>query len=98
MNGNPHAPRAVPYRLFVAVWAGLLALTALTVAVARLRLLGGASVPGSLAIASAKAALVLFFFMHLRHEPRFLKGMLLVAVSALAIILMLTFTDVWYRR
>ena len=48
-------------------------------------------------IASAKAGLVLAFFMHLKYEGRFLKAMLTLTVSALTLLIGLTFVDVWYR-
>ena len=82
---------------YAAVWVALLALLALTVAVARLHLLARFSVIGALVIASIKAGLVLAFFMHLKDEGRFLKGMLLVTISALALLIGLTFVDVWWR-
>ena len=56
------------------------------------------SVVINLLIATAKAALVLMFFMHLREEGRFLKIMLGVALAALTVIIILTFSDVWFRR
>ena len=43
-------------------------------------------------------ALVLLFFMHLRSEGRFLKIMLGTALGALTLIIILTFSDVWFRR
>lgn len=50
---------------YVAVWAALLAFTAITVAVARLHPPGGWAVVVALAIAVVKSALVALFFMHL---------------------------------
>src|SRR5512138_424862 len=88
----------VRYRVFVTVWLLLLACTAATVAASRLGPGGGAAVAASLLIATAKASLVLFFFMHIRWEPRFIRVMLLVALAALSVMLTLTFTDVWFRR
>lgn len=81
---------------YVMTWAALMALTAVTVAVSRLNLLSFAAVV-SIGIASLKSFLVLMFFMHLKEEPLILKVMLVVAVSALALIILLTFTDVWFR-
>lgn len=80
-----------------AVWLALLLLLAATIAVSRLQLLARYSVLGSMAIASLKAGLVLAFFMHLGQEGRFLKAMLALALSALALLIGLTFVDVWYR-
>ena len=82
---------------YTTVWLALLVLLAATIAVAKLRLLAQFSVLGSLAIASLKAGLVLAFFMHLKYEGRFLKGMLALVISALTILIGMTFVDVWYR-
>jgi len=82
---------------YTAVWLVLLVLLAATIAVARLHLLARFSVLGTLAIASIKAGLVLAFFMHLKYEGGFLKGMLAVVLSALTILIGMTFVDVWYR-
>ena len=72
-------------------------LLAATLAVARLQLLARFSVLASLLIATAKAGLVLAFFMHLRYEGRFLKGLLVLTLLPLTVFIGLTFTDVWYR-
>lgn len=82
---------------YALIWAALLALLITTIAVARLSLLANYSVLGSLFIATVKAGLVLIYFMHLKHEGRVVKGMLLLAVAALFFIIALTFVDVWYR-
>ena len=87
----------VATRTYAVVWLALLALLAATLAVARLQLLARYSVLGSLLIATAKAGLVLAFFMHLKYEGRFLKGLLLLTLAALTLFIGLTFADVWYR-
>lgn len=84
-------------RTYAVVWLALLALLAATLAVARLQLLARYSVLGSLLIATVKAGLVLAFFMHLKYEGRFLKGLLILTLSALSLFIGLTFVDVWYR-
>ena len=91
------APRIGSFRAYGAVWAALLVLLAGTIAVARLRITSF-SVVINLLIATAKAALVLLFFMHLKDEGKFLKIMLGVALFALTAIIVLTFSDVWFRR
>lgn len=82
---------------YVAVWAALLVFLGLTIAVAQVRIppFGAAA---NLLIATVKAALVLVFFMNLRSEGRFLKIMLAVAIGALILIILLTFSDVLFRR
>jgi cytochrome c oxidase subunit 4 len=84
------------YRTYVAVWAALMVLLAATIAVARFDV-SRFSVLINLAIATLKASLVLAFFMHLKYEGRFLNGLLFFTLAALASIIALTFSDVWYR-
>lgn len=83
-------------RVFIAVWASLIALTALTVTVAELHL-GRFSTLTALLIASVKAGLVLWHFMHLKYEQRLFKALLLMPIITLAVVLGLTFLDIWYR-
>jgi len=77
------APHVLPRSALLGTAAALFALTAVTVAAARLDL-GSASVAVALAIATVKASLVALFFMHLRYEHRFhlvvLVGAVLFAV------------------
>ena len=87
----------VAVRTYTVVWLALLFLLAATIAVSRLQLLARFSVLGALAIASIKAGLVLAFFMHLKYESLFLKGVLALAFFALTVLIGLTFVDVWYR-
>ena len=84
-------------RTYVRVWLALVALLALNIAAARLRLLADFSVVASLIIATAKALLVLAFFMHLRYEGRLLRWALAAALGALTVLIILTFSDTWYR-
>ena len=94
MNEPSHA--VVSYRVFIAVWLLLLALTAVTVAVSRVHL-GALNIWAALGIASLKSALVIFFFMHLKYEQRIFKIFLLIALVTLALFIGLTFFDVLYR-
>ena len=89
--------RIIPTRTYAVVWLALLALLAATLAVAKLQLLARYSILGSLLIATVKAGLVLAFFMHLKYEGRFLKGLLILTLMALTLFIGLTFVDVWYR-
>jgi cytochrome c oxidase subunit IV len=88
--------QSISYGKLVAVWAGLLALTALTVWVSRLNL-GVNRVWGSLTIASCKAGLIIAFFMHMRYEGRLLRWVLFATLITLAVFIGLTFFDVLYR-
>lgn len=87
----------VSYATYTLVWLALLVLLGATITIAQAHLLAKYSVLAPLAIASAKAGLVLTYFMHLKYEGRFLKTMLIVAVSTLTVFIAFTFVDVWYR-
>lgn len=86
----------VSYRTYVYVWGALLILLGITIAAAKVYFLKY-SVLINLIIASVKAVLVLMFFMHLKYEGRFLKGLVLLTMLALTLIIALTFSDVWLR-
>ena len=96
MTEKAPAVRLFGNKTYIIVWLCLLALTATTVAVARLHLVKYAII-AAIAIATAKAGLVVNYFMHLREEPWVLKTMLLVAILALTLIILLTFADTWNR-
>jgi cytochrome c oxidase subunit IV len=84
------------YRTYFYVWGALLILLGMTIAVAKVRF-SQYSVLVNLLIASIKAVLVLMFFMHLKYEGRFLKGLVFLTLAALTFIIALTFSDVWFR-
>ena len=81
---------------YVIIWLTLLALTATTITVAGMHL-GRFSTLTALVIASIKASLVLWFFMHLKYEKRLFKYLLLVPIVTLTVTIGLTFLDIWYR-
>ncbi len=92
-----HAAHHGPtYGTFLRIWGALLCLTVLTVAVSRVDL-GFMNKAVALFIASLKAMLVIFWFMHLKYENRVLKGMVATAFVVLAIFIGMTFFDVAYR-
>lgn len=85
------------YGRLIAVWAGLLLLTALTVWISRLELPGINHVWGSLCIATIKAGLIIAFFMRMYYEARLLRWLLFVTLVVLAIFIGFTFFDILYR-
>ena len=82
----------VPVRLYVAVWAALVALTGVTVGAAALDL-KHVSTLVAVGIAVLKSSLVLLYFMHLRWERPVFRYMLLAAVLAFGIFFALSFLD-----
>ncbi|MBO9353252.1 Caa(3)-type oxidase subunit IV [Bordetella petrii] len=94
---GPHPPglrRAL--RAHCAVWLLLLALLGLTVAGAGVAL-GPGNAALSTAIALIKAALVLAYYMHLRHAPPTLRAVLATALLALLVLAALSGIDLGTR-
>ncbi len=96
MNMETNAHHGPGYKTFILVWGVLLVLTAVTVYVARIDL-GFLNVAVALTIATTKAGLVTFYFMHLKYENLTFKLMVLVCFVILAIFIGLTFFDTVYR-
>jgi cytochrome c oxidase subunit IV len=93
---KPQEHTLVPDRVFVSVWIALLILTGVTIEAAQLRM-GEWSMLANLLIASTKASLVLWFFMHLKYETKLFKILLFVPIVTITVIIGLTFLDIWYR-
>ena len=84
--------RVEPVKSYLAVFATLLVLLVLTVA-ANYAPLGGLNVVIALFIASAKAFLVMLFFMHIRYSSRLIWIYVGVGLFWLGILLALTMSD-----
>lgn len=84
------------FGLLTGIWLGLMCLTALTVYAARIDL-GFLNIVLAMAIATAKASLVVLVFMHLKYENWALKGFVLMVFAILAIFIGFTFFDTAYR-
>ena len=80
------------YGIYILVWLALMALTAVTVAVAGMDI-GRFTVATALIIATVKAYLVLTIFMHLRSETKTFAVFVLVALFFLGISFVLLFSD-----
>ena len=93
---DQHHTHTVSNTKLIGIWLVLLALTALTVAITRVEL-GGYKVAGALAVACAKAGLVIAVFMHMKYEGALLRWLLFLSLVTLAIFIGFTFFDVLYR-
>ena len=84
---------------YVAIFASLMVLTGVTVAVAFINL-GALNFPVALGIAIIKATLVVLFFMHLKYSSQLTKMVVGLAIFFLGIMFALTLTDYlsrgWY--
>jgi cytochrome c oxidase subunit 4 len=88
-----HGPtHLVPARVLVAVFAALVLLTVVTVVATRFDL-GSWNLTIALAIATAKGALVVLYFMHLRYDSPFHALVFATALVFLALFLGLTLLD-----
>ena len=85
----------IPYRTYIQVWILLLLLTTALVLASRV---GQAlAVWAMLVLTPIKAGLVFFFFMHLKYERPFLKGLVFLTLGILVMVIGLLFLDVLYR-
>ena len=81
-----------PKSAYYTIFGALMALTAITVAVAFVNL-GSFNFPVALAIAITKATLVILFFMHAKYSSRLTKLFVGTAFFFLAVLLGLSLTD-----
>ena len=86
----------IPYRTLVKVWLLLLFLTATLVFVSTVYH-DVLSVPALLTITPLKAGLVFFYFMHLKYEKPYLRGLVFLVLVVLIIFIGLTFADISNR-
>jgi cytochrome c oxidase subunit 4 len=86
------AKHLTPVHYFL-VWAALLVLTGLTVAVWKVDLSFGARIVAAISIATVKAVLVAVFFMHLWEERGVARLVLVVATAFVALLIGLTLMD-----
>jgi len=86
----------VPKKLYVLVFAGLIALTGLTTGIAFINL-GKWNTVVALGIALCKATLVVLFFMHLRWSPNQLRVVVATSLLFLALLIGLTIADEFTR-
>lgn len=90
-------PHIVPKSIYFMVFACLAVLLVITVLVARVDL-GLWNTPIAVVIAMAKAALIVLFFMHVRYAPPLVRVFAAGGFLWLAIMFILTFSDVLTRR
>lgn len=95
-------PHIISTRIYLRVFAALLVLTAITVAVGFYDLGGGrlhyANAVVAITIAVTKATLVVLYFMHVRYGSRMTWVFVGAGVFWLLILILLTLTDVLTRH
>ncbi len=97
-NYSEHAPthHVTPLPVYIGIFAALLVLTVVTVAVSRVNL-GLMNTPIALAIAVVKATLVILFFMHVIHSTRLTWVVIISSFLWLAVMFVLMFADYFTR-
>jgi cytochrome c oxidase subunit 4 len=89
-HGPAHAPSSLV--MYFGVFIALMVLTVLTVWVSREHF-GAWNVPIAMAIAIAKATLVILFFMHVIHSTRLTWVVVIGSFLWLGVLFVLTFSD-----
>lgn len=96
MSENTHTQAHPGYGLYILVWAGLVGLTTITVALAGFNLVG-LTVVTALAIAIVKSLLVTNYFMHVKTDSPVFKVFIFVCIAIFLVVIVLTFFDLTYR-
>lgn len=86
----------VGYGTYFMVWLGLVALTAVTVTVAGIKL-GSITLTTALFIAAIKTTLVGYHFMHVRFDNIIIKIFILICILIFIILWVLLFSDLSFR-
>jgi cytochrome c oxidase subunit 4 len=89
---NTSLTHVVDVRVLLAVFAALIALTAITVAVSYFDF-GALNLMVALGVATIKASLVALWFMHLRYENGFHAFVFLIGVAFLGLFLIISMFD-----
>jgi cytochrome c oxidase subunit 4 len=96
MTAESPSEHVVAYGTYLRVWLALVGLTGLLLVAGRLYH-ESLSVPALLTITPLKAGLVFYYFMHLRHERPYIRGMVFVALGTLTLFLSVLFLDLSFR-
>lgn len=91
-TGGTSLSHVMPAGVLLAVFAALMAMTAITVAITWVDL-GPWSLVAAMAIATVKASLVALYFMHLRYDQPFNALVFVAALVFLALFLIPTLQD-----
>ena len=89
-------PHVIPIKVYLGIGAILMIFTVITVAAAQVDL-GFLNIVVALAIATTKALLVAFFFMHLYYDNKMLFFVFASSIFFLAVLISLTMFDTMRR-
>ena len=93
MADRPHGPHhVVPTKIYYAIFATLMVLTAVTVGVAYVDL-GPWNTVAAVVIACFKAMIVVLYFMHVKYSTRLIKLTVIAGLYWMGILIALTLGD-----
>ncbi|MBC8042791.1 MAG: cytochrome C oxidase subunit IV family protein [Rhizobacter sp.] len=95
-HGEAHV-HITPLWVYLAIGGTLLALTAITVGVAGINFGGGWNLVIAMIVATVKASLVAFYFMHLKYDKKIYTIFFFSAILFLAIFIVFTMFDTLNR-
>lgn len=91
MSNNSHS-HIVKYKTYFFVLLALLLFTSLSVLITEIEL-GKLAMIGALILATLKSSLVLWYFMHLKYESKFLRTMVGLVLFIFVAVVIVTFLD-----
>lgn len=86
----------VPYRVYIIVLLGLLALTFASIGITSIEM-GKYTVTAALVFACIKTYLVLTYFMHLKYDKKYIVAMVAFVFILFFVVIVITFLDYLYR-
>jgi len=89
---NNSTAHIVKYRTYFFVLLALVSFTLISVAITHFEL-GHLAIAGALILATFKASLVLWHFMHLKYEGVVLRLMIALVLFVFAVLMIITFLD-----
>jgi cytochrome c oxidase subunit IV len=95
-DGHGDEPHVLPMKVYLGVWAALVFLTVVTVAVSRFDF-GSANTFVALVVATIKGTLVVLYFMHLRYDNKLYLIILLASLLFVSIFFTPTLIDLHTR-
>jgi cytochrome c oxidase subunit IV len=92
-----HTNHITPYRTYSIILVILLFLTALTITVTWLDTAHHMAIAVAMAVASVKAGLVLFYFMHLKFDILLFRILVGIVFLLIVVVFVITFFDYLFR-
>lgn len=86
----------VPYRVYIIILLGLLALTFASIGITSIEM-GKFTVTAALVFACVKTYLVLTYFMHLKYDKKYIVAMVAFVFILFFVVIIITFLDYLYR-